>query len=152
MRVNVNCAYCVWGCVLLCVILKGMTQLPSCSYVGLLLLSRWRYRLPFPCPILTIAPISVLGRPHHYADVHLHIHWEHFLKAYPNCICFSFCSHGFLQRSRAAEGLALNPCLWLPPSLLSFTYWIRINWNFHKGWYKSLSQVSRCGLTRVELC
>lgn len=55
-------------------------------------------------------------------------------------------------RRRAAEGLTLNPCLRLPPSLLAFTYWIRINWNFHKGWYKSLSQVSRCRLTRVELC
>ena len=146
---------------------EDLTKFCLSRYLGLHLLSRWRCHLPFPYCILPAGPAQEFWRLNHHTDVCMQLvllcPLKTAKKPYAHCTSFSLCPRGFFQpkapcSSRlpclggAAEGLTLNPCLQLPSSLLTFAYWIRINWNFQKGWYKSLSQVSRCGLTRVELC
>lgn len=149
--------------------IEDLTKLPLSRHSELLLLSQWRHHLPFLYHILTAGPIPEFWRLNHHTDLPMHLVILCRLKILKTPIQTLYFLlllspwlppvHGTMQqllalagRRRAAEGLTLNPCLRLPLSLLAFAYWIRINWNFHKGWYKSLSQVSRCGLTRVELC
>ena len=149
--------------------IEDLTKLPLPKRSRFLLLSRWRHHLPFPYHILTAGPIQEFWRRNHHSDLRMHLVILCCLKILKKPIqtLYFFLllspwlppADGTMQqllalpaRRRVAEGLTLNPCLRLPLSLLAFAYWIRINWNFHKGWYKSLSQVSRCGLTRVELC
>lgn len=153
--VNVGWAPSLWSCMLLCPILKDPTRLPLSRHSEVLLLSRWRHQLPFPYPVLTAGLIQVFRsvRPSSRWLTSVQPPRVFFLKTYSNSVFLSpFVPMASSSGGEQLRGLALNPCLQLPPSLLAFSYWIRINWNFHKGWYKSLSQVNRCGLTRVELC
>lgn len=120
-NVNVRWAPSLWSCMLLCPILKDPTRLPLSRHSEVLLLSRWRHQLPFPYPILTAGLIQVFGRPRHHAGLHLYNPWEYFFKNLLKlCISFSLCSHGFLQRRRAAEGTRAESLSAAPSKLAGF--------------------------------